>query len=209
MRTTLFVAVVLGLEVDRAAAVHGLDGVVHEIDDDAPDLLLIDADLGQPVGEVAPEFDLGEESLIERQRLVQERVQVGRHGTRRRHARELRELVHQPLERLDLADDRRRALIDERARRLGRLREMAPEPLGAELNRRQRVLDLVRQPARHLAPRRGLLRANERRDVVEDHHHAIGRAIVAAQRRGHHREMDLAPFERDRDVLRTHVVTVA
>ena len=43
-------------------------------------------------------------------------VQVGRHRARRRHPRELRELVDQPLERLDLADDRRRALVDERAR---------------------------------------------------------------------------------------------
>ena len=165
--------------------------------------------LGQLLGKVAPEFDLGEQSLIERQRLVQERVQVGRYRARGRHARELRELVHQPLERLDFADDRRRAFVDERTRRLGRLREMASEPLGAELNRRQRVLDLVRQPPRHLTPGRGSLRANERRDVVEDHHHAVGRPIVAAQRRGHDREMDLAPFERHRDVLRTHVLAVA
>ena len=106
-----------------AAAVHRLDGVVHEVDDDAADLLRIDADtFGSASAKCAPELDVGEEPLIERQRVVQQRVQVGRHGARRRHARELRELVDQPLQRLDLADDRRRALLDQRARRLRRLR---------------------------------------------------------------------------------------
>ena len=49
----------------------------------------------------------------------------------------------------------------------GRRGELALQPLRAQLDRRQRVLDLVREPPRHLAPGRDLLGADERRDVVE------------------------------------------
>ena len=48
-----------------------------------------------------------------------------------------------------------------------------------QLNRRQRVLDLVRQPPRHFAPRRDLLRADQRRHVVEHEH----RRLPARRRR--------------------------
>src|SRR6185436_7268017 len=48
--------VVLGLDINRTAAIHRLDRIVHEIDDDASYLFLIDADLRQPFGEVSPEL---------------------------------------------------------------------------------------------------------------------------------------------------------
>src|SRR5262245_23669798 len=38
-------AIVLSLEVDRPAAIHRLDSVVHQIDHDAANLFLIDSDL--------------------------------------------------------------------------------------------------------------------------------------------------------------------
>ncbi len=41
------------------------------------------------------------------------------------------------------------------------------QPLGRQLDRRQRVLDLVRQPPRHLAPGLGALRRHDLGDVVE------------------------------------------
>ena len=47
---------------------------------------------------------------------------------------------------------------------------MTAQPFRAQLNRRQRILDLVRQPACHFPPRRNLLRSHERADVVEDDH---------------------------------------
>ena len=75
-----------------------------------------------------------------------------------------------------------------------RVREVASQPLGAELNGRQRVLDLVRQAPRHLSPGRHLLRPHERRHVVEDDDEAIAPAGFPAQRRHHHRQVQLAPF---------------
>ena len=59
--------------------------------------------------------------------------------------------------------------------------------LGRELDRRQRVLDLVGEPARHLAPGRHLLRAHERRHVVEDDHGAPGAEPSEPGRRHHGR----------------------
>ena len=128
--------------------------------------------------------------------------EIGRHRPRRRHARELRELVDQPLQRLDLADDRLRALVDERLGGRRRRREMAPQPLGAQLDRRQRILDLVRQPSRHLAPGRDLLRADERRHIVEHQHDAFRRPALADERRRHGRQMDLLPVAGDGNLLR-------
>ena len=110
----------LRFDLDRAAAVHGLDGVVHQVDDDAANLLGIDATPSAASGaKCRANVHVGEEPLVQRQRVVEQCVQIGRHGARRGHARELRELVDQPLQRLDLADDRRRALVDQRARRPG------------------------------------------------------------------------------------------
>jgi hypothetical protein len=40
---------VRGLDHDRASAIGRLDGVVHKIDDDAAQLLRVDADLRQPI----------------------------------------------------------------------------------------------------------------------------------------------------------------
>ena len=79
---------------------------------------------------------------------------------------------------------------------------MAPQPFGRELNGRQRILDLVSQTPRHFAPRGHLLRANQRRHIVEHQHDALGRPRVADERRRNGREMHLLPFPRQRDVIR-------
>ena len=47
--------------------------------------------------------------------------------------------------------------------------ELVLQPLGRELDRRQRVLDLVRQAPRHLAPGLAALRRDDLGDVVEHH----------------------------------------
>ena len=79
---------------------------------------------------------------------------------------------------------------------------MAPQPLGAQLDRRQRILDLVREPARHLAPGGDLLRADERRDVVEHQHDAFRRPALADERRRHGRQMNLLAVASHGNLLR-------
>ena len=60
--------------------------------------------------------------------------------------------------------------------RIGRdlLGEAALQALGGELDRRQRVLDLVRDAARHVGPGGLALRRLQLGDVVEGHHEAVG-----------------------------------
>jgi hypothetical protein len=61
--------------------------------------------------------------------------------------------------------------------------EAAPDALRRELDRRQRVLDLVRDAARDLAPRRHALRADLLRVVVEHDHRAERAALVVLEQR--------------------------
>src|SRR6185295_8133560 len=58
----------------------------------------------------------------------------------------------------------------------------ASDALRRQLDRRQRVLDFVRQAARDLAPGRVALRLQERGDVVEHDDEAAGAAVLARQR---------------------------
>src|SRR6266853_622290 len=61
--------------------------------------------------------------------------------------------------------------VVERARRLGRefVAEFRLESLRRELDRRERILDLVSEPARDLAPGGGALCRDQLRDVIEYH----------------------------------------
>ena len=133
---------------------------------------------------------------------LQEGVQLGRHRARRGHARELRELVDQPFQRFDLADDRRGALLHQILQRRREVAELAAQPLGRQLNRRQRVLDLVRQAPRHFTPRRHLLRADQRRHVVHHQHRAVEAAVGAGDARRRRHDVTLAPVAHQRHFLR-------
>ena len=59
--------------------------------------------------------------------------------------------------------------------RVGRRRaaEVTLKAFGGQLDGRQRILDLVREPPRHLPPRRDFLRPDQRRHVVEHQHRAF------------------------------------
>ena len=103
-------------------------------------------------------------------------VQVEAREVHVRRPRVFAEGVDHLLHRIHLRDDGvRRALEHLRILRVHAAQELAPHALGRQLNRRERVLDLVREAARHLAPGRVALRLQQGRDVVEHQHHA-GRA---------------------------------
>ena len=61
-------------------------------------------------------------------------------------------------------------------------------------------LDLVRQPARDIAPRGYALGPKQRCDVIEHHHDAI-EVVLAWQAGGRHREVTLATIPRHRHFL--------
>ena len=81
--------------------------------------------------------------------------QSARLEARRREAAELGELLEQPLQRLDLLADRAHRLVEDGGElRTTAARSCAAKVLDRDGDRRERVLDLVRDAARHLAPRR-------------------------------------------------------
>jgi hypothetical protein len=75
----------------------------------------------------------------------------------------------------------------------------------ARAGSRQRVLDFVGQPARHLAPGRHFLRANKWCDVVQDEHGAVVGTARAGEPRGSGGHGQLAPFAHERHLLRKGV----
>ncbi len=84
--------------------------------------------------------------------------------------------------------------------------ELELQPLGRELDRRQRVLDLVREPARDLAPGLDALRRDQLGDVVEDH-----QARALRHRRAAHQQGDrvaLAAVGAGRDLQLERVLPV-
>ena len=117
-------------------------------------------------------------------------------------ARILAERVDHLLHRIDLRDDGvRRALEDLRVLRIHAAEELAPHALRRQLDGRQRILDLVRQAPRHLAPGRIALRLQQRGDVVEHQHHARRAAGVVGQRRAGAHQHALAGVRQQLDLL--------
>ena len=90
------------------------------------------------------------------------------------HARETREFVDHPPDVVDLAHDGVGALLEHAAVVFAdHLAVFAAQPFGRQLNRRQRVLDLVRDAAGDVGPGRGALRGDQFGDVVERHDVAV------------------------------------
>ena len=169
----------VGLFVERCANddftlfIHGVNGVVDQVDEDPLHLLGIegqdrrhvgpDVDLDRDVGEDAPEqgHDLGDD-VPEAGRLE---VDLGQAG-------EIRELVDEGLDRLGLLDDDPGPLLDHLAAARVGLLEVLQDPLGVELDGRQRVLDLVGDALGDFLPGGDLLGLDQLAEVVEDDDHA-------------------------------------
>src|SRR6202521_806266 len=145
------------------------------------------------------DVDLGMADAHQEHHLAHRIDDILRGDHRLRHAGKPREFVDHALDVLDLAHDRIGALLEHRAVLGDHAAVFAPQPLGGELDRGQRILDLVGDAAGNVGPRGGALRHDEIRDVVERHHVAVldlGRLL------GRHpdREVALAAVMADRDL---------
>ena len=159
---------------------------------------------------VADEEGIGRERVkvriglrLDRERLV--RPEVGgdlleepSHGRAIEHAPLTRRRVAEPPEPADavrqdsdLPEDSRRDVPDRARRRRLALRLVAPEALGREADRRERVLDVVRDGAGGVDPRREPVGSQEVREVFEEEDHA-GRALVSRERDDRHAKETLA-----------------
>ena len=153
-----------GLGVDPGV----IDGIAQQIVDDLPQLAGI-APARRQFG-VKLDVDAGLRGFVQPEHLADQGIEIERRQFGRRHARIVGKLVDHALHRLHLIDDRLRRAIEHfgvaAAQLVGQLELQA---FGRELDRRQRILDLVRQTPRHLAPGRAALGGDQPRDVVEDH----------------------------------------
>ena len=94
-----------------------------------------------------------------------------------------------------------RALEDLRILGIHAAQELAPHALGRQLDGGQRILDLVREAPRHLAPGGVALRLQQRGDVVEHQHHARSAADIVRQRRAGAHEHAFAGLGGQLDLL--------
>jgi hypothetical protein len=102
------------------------------------------------------------------------------------------------LHRIHLGDDGVGGAFEYlRILRIHAAEKFALHALGGQLDRRQRILDFVRQAARDLAPGRIPLRLQQGRNVVEYQHHARRAAEVVRQRRAGAHEHALAGFRQE------------
>src|SRR5262249_31412691 len=145
----------------RAARADGLHRVVDEVEHGAFDVVGIDLQQRHIVGMAGDDRALWVRLAVERGHGGPERARVGWAWAESGHPREAGELVNETLEAVDLLDDRLRALRHQLRVLAADAREPAPQPLRGELDRRQRVLDLVRDALRDLAPRGQPLRLEQ------------------------------------------------
>ncbi len=137
------------------------------------------------------------------QRARHDRIQIRRRQPRGRESRKLREL-HPPatpasctsrsIKPAHSATSFSNSGCDAAAIRMrsARLIQVPQQPLRRKLNRRQRILDFVRDPLRHFLPRRRLLRAQQIRQIV-DHHHESRIRPPRPQRTHRHRRAHQPP----------------
>ena len=98
---------------------------------------------------VDPSFESGAVRLDD---VVDELRGIGGRAARGGRGGEARELAGDLPQQPDLPEDRGHAAVEHRPERRAAIDVHAPQVLGGQLNRRQRVLDLVRDLARHLGP---------------------------------------------------------
>mmetsp|Transcript_53686 Transcript_53686/g.126315 ORF Transcript_53686/g.126315 Transcript_53686/m.126315 type:complete len:732 (-) Transcript_53686:1050-3245(-) len=165
------------------AVLHRVERVLHEVVDDLAQLAGVALDAGQVGPQVGDQSPVLLRLGIEAQDLLDQRIEIQRLELGRRQAGVVAELVDQLLHRLHLVDDgghraHQHGLVG--AFELGL--QLVLQTLGRQLDGRQRVLDLVGQPAGDLAPGRRALGRDDLGDVIEhDQARALGQGRPAHQ----------------------------
>ncbi len=115
---------------------------------------------------------------------------------RLRHAGEAREFVDHPADVVDLAHDRVGALFEDRPILRDELAVFAPQPFRRELDRRERILDLVGDAARHFPPCLHALHAQQMAHVLEEEEEAARADVLGQEAGAGEQHGDLAPVAR-------------
>ncbi len=138
--------------------------------------------------------------LLQQHRVTHQPGQILVPAVRFRHPGKTREFIDDAAQIIGLADDHighRLQLV----RSLAQLwRELAFDPLGAQLDRGQRILDLVGDAARHVTPGGQPLGADQVSHIVKRHHIAFKPPGLAAPGRHAHQQVFQPPLTRHLDL---------
>ncbi len=177
-----------------------LGGVLDDIGDCLGDQPPVELGAERILLELGLDIDLGMGDLHQEHCLPHrvDDVLAFHHGLG--HPGKARELVDHAPDVVDLAHDGVGALLEDLlVLGLGDvLAELAADAFGRELDRRQRVLDLVGDAARDVAPGRGALRRDQLGDVVERDDVAVMRLVLL--RADADRKIALGAVAGDRDL---------
>ena len=96
---------------------------------------------------------LGMGTLLQDQRIAHNPCEILLLDQRLRHPGKGGELIHHASNVIDVPHDSVRTLAERLGIALNLAKKASLEALGGKLDRRQRVLDLMRDPPRHIGPR--------------------------------------------------------
>ncbi len=154
---------------------HGFGGVIDQVDDDALELFRIDLHGEQAGGELDAQVDAVEAAEEDGQGVLDDLVEVARHGLSGGEARELGELIGQRLYGFYFAGNGAGAFAKDALGVRGDAAAIqnARDALGAEGDRRQRILEFMSDTAGDFVPGRGFLRAQQFAGVFEHNHETL------------------------------------
>ena len=149
------------------SGINGFARILDEIGDGLGEQPSVGQRHHRLVRKVELESDLGPAHLEQEHGLAHDLAHVVPLHHRLRHAGEGRELVDHAADIRHLADDGVGALVEHLAILGDGVAVFAADALGRELDRRQRILDLVRDAPRDVGPGGAALRADQLGHVVE------------------------------------------
>ena len=153
-----------GPDGERPACVaERVEAVLHEVEQHLQHLVAIGEHRGEPRLDLARDGDAGRRRREERERRLDQLLRGGGRAVGRRQAGEPAELVDDLLEAPDLVGDRARPLLEDLREVGALLLERVAQRRDAHRDGGERVLDLVREAAGDLPPRRNPLRLREAR----------------------------------------------
>ena len=148
-------------------ALDRLGGILQDVGQYLRDLAAVAVQRHGMSRQVRDVANVGIAVALQEQGLLAQLLRILRFHRGPRHAGKRGELVDHAANVTDLTDDRVGAHREGLGVFLDLLQIATLQPLGRKLDRRQRVLDLVRDAAGNVAPRRHALRRHQIGDIVE------------------------------------------
>ncbi len=172
-------------DVGKSCHFQGFHRILDDVCQGLRDQAMIEIGGNRGLRQVDAQFDLRLPHAFEKDHMPDGVGKVGMVLGRRRHAGERGELVDHLADVTHLPDDRVGALVEDLEIILQPAAIAPAQAFGAQLDRGQRVLDLVGDAAGDIGPRTVALGRDQLAHVVERHHIALGLGHRAFARQPH------------------------